>query len=101
MTKTLICRTIMKNNALLMDHVFRFAFVGLLIIIERRRIDGNPRKRKCIVICTQFFSSSPPRGKRKFSRQKLTHAYYTFASFVRREGHLDEVFLALVKTRLI
>ena len=32
----------------------------------------------------------------KFSRQKLTHAYY-----VRREGHLYEVFLVLAKTRLI
>ena len=37
----------------------------------------------------------------KSSRQKLTHAYYTFASYVRREGHLYEVFLVLVKTRLI
>ena len=38
---------------------------------------------------------------RKFSRQKLTHAYYTFASYLRREGHLYEVFLVLAKTRLI
>ena len=37
----------------------------------------------------------------KFSRQKLTHAYYAFASYVRREGHLYEVFLVLAKTRLI
>ena len=37
----------------------------------------------------------------KFSRQKLTHAYYAFASYVRREGHLYEVFLVLAKSRLI
>ena len=35
------------------------------------------------------------------ARQKLTHAYYGFASYVRREGHLYEVFLVLAKTRLI
>ena len=34
-------------------------------------------------------------------RQKLTHAHYAFASYVRREGHLYEVFLVLAKTRLI
>ena len=38
---------------------------------------------------------------RKFSRQKLTHAYHAFVSYVRREGHLYEVFLVLDKTRLI
>ena len=38
---------------------------------------------------------------RKFSRQKLTHAYYVLASYLRREGHLYEVFLVLPKTRLI
>ena len=35
------------------------------------------------------------------ARQKLTHAYYAFASYVRREGHLYEVFLVLAKPRLI
>ena len=35
------------------------------------------------------------------TRQKLTHAYYAFASYLRREGHLYEVFLVLAKTRLI
>ena len=35
------------------------------------------------------------------ARQKLTHAYYAFASYVRREGHLYEVFLVLAKTCLI
>ena len=34
-------------------------------------------------------------------RQKLTHAYYAFASYLRREGHLYDVFLILAKTRLI
>ena len=29
------------------------------------------------------------------------HAYYVFASYVRREGHLYKVFLVLAKTRLI
>ena len=31
------------------------------------------------------------------ARQKLTHTYYTFASYLRREGHLYEVFLVLAK----
>ena len=35
------------------------------------------------------------------ARQKFTHAYYAFASYVRREGHLYEVFLVLAKPRLI
>ena len=35
------------------------------------------------------------------ARQKLTHAYYAFASYVRREGHLYQVFLVLAKKRLI
>ena len=30
----------------------------------------------------------------------LAHAYYAFVSYVRREGHLYEVFLVLTKTRL-
>ena len=34
------------------------------------------------------------------ARQKLTHAYYAFASYIRREGHLYEVFLVLAKTCL-
>ena len=35
------------------------------------------------------------------ARQKLTHAHYAFASYVRREGLLYEVFLVLAKTPLI
>ena len=35
------------------------------------------------------------------ARQKLTHAYYAFASYVTRKGHLYEIFLVLAKTRLI
>ena len=35
------------------------------------------------------------------ARQKLTHAYYAFAPYIRREGHLYEVFLVVTKTRLI
>ena len=79
------------------------------IKLKNLRIDGKPRKRKRVVICKQLFSASQhesqpastPRGKRKFSRQTLTHAYYAFASYVRREGHLYEVFLVSAKTRLI
>ena len=33
-----------------------------------------------------------------FSRQKLMHAYYAFASYIGREGHLYEVFLVLAKS---
>ena len=36
-----------------------------------------------------------------FSRQKLTHAYYAFTSYVGRNGHLYTVFLVLAKLRLI
>ena len=36
-----------------------------------------------------------------FSRQKLTHAYYAFTSYVGCDGHLYKVFLVLVKLRLI
>ena len=35
------------------------------------------------------------------ARQKLTHAYYAFASYVRREGHLYEVFLVLAIRRVL
>ena len=71
------------------------------IKLKSLRMDGNPRKRKHVAICKQLFPASPPWGKRKFSLQKLTHAYYAFASYARREGHLYEVFLVLAKTRLI
>ena len=54
-----------------------------------------------VAICKQLFPASPPWGKRKFYRQKLTHAYYAFSSYARREGHLYEVFLVWAKTRLI
>ena len=45
---------------------------------------------KQLFIASQHESqpASTPRGKRKFSRQTLTHAYYAFATYVRREGHL-------------
>ena len=33
------------------------------------------------------------------ARQKLTHAYYAFAFYSRREGHLYEVFLVLTKKK--
>ena len=71
------------------------------IKLKSLRMDGNPRKRKHVAICKQLFPASPPWGKRKFSRQKLTRAYYAFASYARREGHLYDVFLVLAKTRLI
>ena len=79
------------------------------INLKNLRIDGKPRKRKRVVMCKQLFSASQhesqrasmPRGKRKFPRQKLAHAYYALASYERREGHLYEVFLVSAKTRLI
>ena len=40
-------------------------------------------------------------GNPTWRAQELTHAYYAFASYVRRERHLYEVFLVLAKTRLI
>ena len=52
-----------KSFSLAVDHVFRFAFVSVLIIHERiqkriklksLRIDGNPRKRKRVEICNTF-----------------------------------------------
>ena len=42
-----------------------------------------------------------PVAQSNVARQKLTHANYAFASYLRREGHLYEVFLVLAKTRLI
>ena len=53
------------------------------IKLKSLRIGGNPRKRKRGVILTTFpcqLPVSPPRGKRKFCRQKLKHAYYALAS---------------------
>ena len=78
------------------------------IKLKNLTIEGKKRKRKRVVMCKQLFSASQhesqlantPQDKRKFSRQKLTHAYYAFASYVRREGHLYEVFLVSAKTRL-
>ena len=43
----------------------------------------------------------PLQRQSNVARQKLTHAYYVCASYVRREGHLYKVFLVLAKTRLI
>ena len=50
----------------------------------------------------QFFPCQSPASTRKFSRQKSTHAYDAFASYIREEGHLYdlyEVFLVLTKAR--
>ena len=94
-----------KSFSSAVDHMFRFAFVGVLIIHERikkqiklksLRIDGNPRKRKRVEICNTFslpVAYQSAVGQAKFSRQKLTHASYAFASYLRREGHLYDVFL--------
>ena len=53
---------------------------------ERDFKDGNLGRRRRVVICKQLFpaSSQPVRRarKRKFSRLKLTHADYAFASYV-------------------
>ena len=40
-------------------------------------------------------------GNPNVARQKLTHAYYAFGSYLKREGHSYDVFLILAKTRLI
>ena len=40
----------------------------------------------------------PSQRQSNVARQKLTHSYYAFASYVRRECHLYEVFLVLTKT---
>ena len=37
------------------NHVFRFAFVGVLIILERKK---DKAKRKRVVICKQLFPAS-------------------------------------------
>ena len=130
MTKTLICRRIVKKMLFWKSSegarekreegdrrsglsvtlkICRRRNLLLGIKLKNLRIDGKPRNRKRVVICKQLFSASQHesqttstrRGKRKFSRQKLTHAYYAFAAYVRREGHLYEVFLVLAKTPVV
>ena len=62
------------------------------------RINGS----RLISVLDSFSGKCCPlQQQSKFSPKKLTHAYYAFASYVRREGHLYEVFLVLAKTRLI
>ena len=58
MTKTLICLTIIKNNALL--ETFRRN--------PRKREEGDRRSG-----FERYFKDTGGKGKRKFSRQKLTH----------------------------
>ena len=47
------------------------------------------------------FSMPVPAGTGNCSRQNSTHAYDIIASYIRQEGHLYEICLALTKTRLI
>ena len=75
------------------------------IKLKNLRIDGNPRKLKRVVICKKLFSASSlvpvRRGASENFPPKINACVLSFASYVRREGHLCEVFLVLAKTRLI
>ena len=62
------------------------------------RINGS---RLISVLDSFSCECCPLERQSNVARQKLTHAYYGFASCVRREGHLYEVFLVLAQTRLI
>ena len=58
--------------------------------------------RVLFLFLTRFYVNvARSNGNPNVARQKLTHAYYAFASYLRREGHLYDVFLILAKTRLI
>ena len=46
-------------------------------------------------------SNGNPTWRAKNERMRTTHAYYAFVSYVRREGHIYEVFPVLAKTRQI
>ena len=48
-----------------------------------------------------YFCSLPVAKAVQRGAPKINAAYYTFASYVRRGGHLYEVFLLLAKMRLI
>ena len=71
---------------------------GVLNLISRakKQIKScSPGKRKRVVIyCKQFFSPPVLYGVREnYSLPKLTHVYDALTSYIRREGHLYEVFL--------
>ena len=75
------------------------------IKFKNLRIDGNPRKLKRVVICKNFFARVALRqsaaGLAKIFPPKINACVLSFASYVRREGHLYEVFLVFNTTRLI
>ena len=62
------------------------------------RINGS---RLISVLDSFSCECCPQQRQSNVARQTLTHAYYAFASYLRREGHLCEVFLVLAKTRLM
>ena len=57
--------------------------------------------RVLFLFLTRFHVNVAVATASNVARQKLTHAYYAFASYIRREGHLYDVFLVLAKTPLI
>ena len=62
------------------------------------RINGS----RLIAVLDFFLCECCPwQRQSNVARRKLTHAYYAFASYLRREGRLYKVFLVLAKTRLI
>ena len=68
------------------------------IKLKSLRIDGNPRKRKRVVICKQLFPASSLPVRRWASENFPTKIK---ACVLWRKGQLYEVFLVLAKTPLI
>ena len=77
-----------------LDHLYEH----VLSKTRTARINGSH-----IISVLDSFSCEccPQQRQSNVARQTLTHAYYAFASYIRREGHLYQVFLVLTKTRLI
>ena len=83
MTKTLICRKIIKkNNALFVCVFYVYSSEKTISSVTTQHFNNNctPKKntQKKQKNCQQPASST--QGKRKISHQKLTHAPYAFAS---------------------
>ena len=75
-----------------------------LYLSEQKSKAEKTRKSKRVVICKQFFPASLPVACQstageaiifppKINECVLPGAYYAFPSYVRREGHLYDVFL--------
>ena len=95
MTKTLICRRIIKKQCFLF---FLFACFMTISSVTTQHFRNHAKKTK-----TYKQTNNKNKNKqtnklpvayqsaagRNFSHQKLSHVYYAFASYVRREGHLN------------